>query len=263
MNKIKKTIYTLNIDGYAPEITELTYPLLRAYATKIGAQFHIISDRRWPDMPPVYEKLQIYYLGQEQQNDWNIYLDSDAIVHPDTLDFTTHLNKDVVMHHGRDIADNRWRLDGYFLRDGRHIGCCNWMTVASDWCLDLWHPLEDMSYEEALSHIYPIVNELKTVITPSHLIDDYTLSRNVARYGLKFTTVLDLQRQLGDGGNYFWHQYTLTVEEKVKQISQVIRDWNLLDLLPEAVQQRVRLRTVDNSQNGQQEQVLSVPLMRN
>jgi hypothetical protein len=29
---IKKTIYTLNIGDYAPEICALTYPLMRAYA---------------------------------------------------------------------------------------------------------------------------------------------------------------------------------------------------------------------------------------
>src|SRR5271168_5376308 len=72
---VKKTIYTLNVGGYAPEICALTYPLLQAYARKIGADFHVIRDRKFPDWPVVYEKLQIHVLGKEHGDDWNIYID--------------------------------------------------------------------------------------------------------------------------------------------------------------------------------------------
>ena len=65
---LKKTVFTLNIDGYAPEVTELTYPLMKHYAAKIGADFHIIKERKFPDWPPVYEKMQIYQLAQEMKN---------------------------------------------------------------------------------------------------------------------------------------------------------------------------------------------------
>ena len=34
MNKIKKTIYTLALKGYAPELTSVTFPLMRKYAEK-------------------------------------------------------------------------------------------------------------------------------------------------------------------------------------------------------------------------------------
>lgn len=33
---MNKMVYALNVDGYAPEITELTYPWLRHYASKSG-----------------------------------------------------------------------------------------------------------------------------------------------------------------------------------------------------------------------------------
>ncbi|HWB97853.1 MAG TPA: hypothetical protein VG672_14160 [Bryobacteraceae bacterium] len=46
---IKKTVYTLNIGDYAPEICALTYPLMEAYARKIGADFHVIRERKFPD----------------------------------------------------------------------------------------------------------------------------------------------------------------------------------------------------------------------
>jgi hypothetical protein len=222
---MKKTLFTLNVDGYAPEITALTYPLFKKYAHKIGAEFQVITDRKFPSLPPVYEKLQIYDLGQN--SDWNIYIDSDALVHPDLFDVTEFIGKDTVMHNGADLANNRWRYDKYFRRDGRHIGSCNWFTVASDWCIDLWHPLDDITYEQALLNIFPIQVELNSVITREHLIDDYILSRNIARFGLKFKTLLGLMKDLGDTGNYLWHQYTMTVEDKIIQMRGILNEWGV------------------------------------
>src|SRR6266566_3735242 len=151
MRKLKKTLYTLNVNHYPEAITSITYPLLEDYARKIGADFVVIRERKFPDYPPVYEKLQIHELGRE--NDWNIYVDSDVLIHPDLFDLTEHLEKDTVLHYGADMAGNRLKYDQYFLRDGRNIGSCNWFTIASDWCLDLWKPLDDLSLEEALANI--------------------------------------------------------------------------------------------------------------
>jgi len=223
---MKKTIYTVNVDGYAPEITAITYPLIERYAKKIGAAFHVITERKHPDKPPVFEKMQIYQLGRKMKNDWNLYIDSDALVHPDMFDVTEFLQKDTVCHNGADMANNRWRYDNYFRRDGRHIGSCNWFTVASDWCLDLWAPL-DISYLDALENIFPIQSELNTIITRDHLIDDYMLSRNIARFGLKFTTVFEIMAKFKDEGNYFWHQYTIDNTEKVKQMGEVLDNWKV------------------------------------
>jgi hypothetical protein len=223
---MRKVVWTLNVNDYAPEITAITYPLLRGYAAKIGAEFRIISERRWPDRAPVYEKLQIHELGRD--NDWNIYIDSDTLVHPDFFDVTEHLTMDTVAHNGTDMAGNRWQYDDYFRRDGRHIGSCNWFTVGSRWCLDLWHPLEDLTYEEAIRRIWPINSEKIAQIDADHLIDDYTLSRNIARYGLKVTTVTEIMRKLNDGGNYLWHQYTIPTSEKPAEMRDVLRTWKLI-----------------------------------
>lgn len=227
MNKIKKTVFTLCVDNYAPEITEITFPLMKAYANKIGADFYVIDKRKSPDMPPVYEKLQIYDLGRQMKNDWNIFFDADALIHPETIDFTQLIHKDTVMHNGSDFASVRWKYDEFFLRDGRNIGSCNWFAIASDWCLDLWHPL-DLSLEEAVENIKPIPNELANGITREHLIDDYTLSRNIAKFGLKFTTVGKIQEDLGlQKANFFWHQYTIPNDEKVIELRRTIKQWGL------------------------------------
>jgi hypothetical protein len=227
--KLKKTVFTLNVDNYAPEITELTYPLIKRYADKIDADFFIINERKFPKFPVVYEKLQIYELAQQMENDWNIYIDSDTLVHPDLMDITNHLSKDTVLHNGMDLASNRWKYDRFFMRDGRNIGSCNWFTIASDWCIELWKPLDDLTLKEAVANISPIVSELNTIITPEHLIDDYTLSRNIAKYGLKFVTLINLLTRLGRAqDDYLWHKYTISIEEKAVQMKETLRRWGLM-----------------------------------
>lgn len=222
---MKKTIYTLNVENYSPDITNLTYPLLLQYSKKIGASFHIIKERKFPDMPITYEKLQIYELGKKHENDWNIYIDSDTLVHPDMPDVTVLIPKDTVMHNAMDFAPIRWRYDKYFQRDGRNLGSCNWFTVASDWCLDLWHPLEDLNRDEACMNIFPIHDEGSLGITPDHLIDDYTLSRNIARYGLKTVSFKSILKGLGDPCDCLWHEYLLTEKEKVMNMKKILDYW--------------------------------------
>lgn len=235
---MKKTLFTLNVNGFAPEVTALTFPLLKHYANKIGADFHVISERKFPDYPVTYEKLQIHDLGRQMKNDWNIFIDADALIHPETPDWTEFLKKDTVAHNGSDMANLRWRYDNYFRRDGRNIGSCNWFALASDWCIDLWQPL-DITIAEALDNIYPTVEELnpmhlngqnKGIIESEHLIDDYTLSRNIAKYGFKFKALMSLQDEIGLKGCVFhWHIYNVTVEQKVTELKKVIEAWRLPD----------------------------------
>ncbi len=126
------------------------------------------------------------------------------------------------------MASIRWRYDEYFLRDGRNIGSCNWFTIASDWTRkDLYRPL-DIPLEKALKNIHPIPNELKSGITREHLIDDYTLSRNIARYGLKFKGAMELQNERGLVNSFFfYHQYTVPIFEKVRMMKRVLDEWDV------------------------------------
>jgi hypothetical protein len=226
----RKALFTLNVDGYSPEITRLTFPLLRYYARKIGAEFIVIDKRKFPDWPVTMEKLQIYELAKSLRTEWNVYFDADALVHPETPDWTSFLPKDTVAHNGIDMAAVRWRYDKYFMRDGRNIGSCNWCTIASEWCADLWRPPDDISLEEALDEIYPTVEETNTVVTREHLIDDYFLSRNIARFGLKTTTLMGLQKRINlPDGNFLFHQYLLTPSEKVVELKKVLDQWKVPD----------------------------------
>lgn len=222
---MKKTVYSLAVDGYAPEITGITFPLIDRYAEKIGAEFAIITDRKYPDMPPVYEKMQLHELSKE--NDWTIYIDADALVNPEMPDITPLLNKDTVCFHGKDFASIRWRYDKYFWRDGRNIGACNWFAIASDWCSDLWHPLQ-VPFEEAVQNIFITNEERNTVVIREHLIDDYLLSHNIARYGLKHTTIRELLLKNNVVSEmYLWHDYLIDIDQKVAKMKQVLQQWGV------------------------------------
>lgn len=227
---MKKTIYTLVVDDYAPAIRDLTFPSIKHYAKKIGADFHVIGERKFPSWPVTYEKLQIFELGKAHRNDWNLFVDADTLISPEMFDITEHLHKDTIAHNGKDMAGVRWTIDNYFRRDGRFYGSCNWLAVASDWCLDLWHPLHDLTLDEALSRIHITIGENNSgYCRTEHLIDDYTLSRNVARFGLKATTVSDICGNLGwktpEGKGFspfLFHLYTISNEEKIKRMLAVM-----------------------------------------
>lgn len=228
---MRKTLYTLNIDNYEPAICDLTYPLMKHYANKIGAQFHIISERKFPDWPVTYEKLQVAEFASAFDDEWSIFIDSDTLINPEMFDVTEQMGKDTVCHNGKDFANVRWSYDKYFRRDGRGWGSCNWFTVGSEWTRDdLWRPLDDLTLEQALANIHITVGEHNSGhCKTEHLIDDYTLSRNIARFGLKATTVGDICGNLGwkgpDGKGFspfLFHLYTLSSADKLKRMIAVL-----------------------------------------
>ncbi len=230
MNPIKKTLYTLNIGNYEPQITALTYPFMQHYADKIGAEFVVIKERTKPDWPIVVEKMQIYDLARERGDDWAIFFDSDALINPEMIDITAHLPKNTVCFNGKDQNGVRYTMDEYLLRDGRGIGACNWCAIASDWCLDLWHP-PDISFEEAIKRIHPTIGEHNSgMFKDNHLIDDYLLSRNIARFGLKHDTITDISGKLGwknmqtgtPVSPFLFHLYAIPAHEKLEKLLGVL-----------------------------------------
>jgi hypothetical protein len=66
----------------------------------------------------------------------------------------------------------------------------------------------------------------------THLIDDYTLSRNIAMFGLKFTTFKKLLTAAGypDGGGFFYHHYIINEENKMAEMMQRLIDWRVKGL---------------------------------
>ena len=218
-----KTIYILNIGNYEPEITAITYPFIEHYAKRIGAEICFITERKFPEWPVTYEKLQIYELAKARPSDWQIYVDSDVLIHPECPDYTIYLPKGTVSFHSWDLSSTRFKVDNDFLRDGRYLAPGNWMTIGSDLCLDLWRPLE-MTPQEAIRNIFPTPKELRHNITPEHLVDDYALAKNMARFGLRFKGFMEINKEQGFP-EYLQHHYT--VPDKVKYLMDAIEKWGL------------------------------------
>lgn len=225
---MKKTVFLLDIDEYEQEITELTYPLINRWAEKIGAGVFVIKERKFPEWPICCEKMQIYSLAKLYRSDWNIYLDLDTVVHPAFFDPTEHLSKDTVAHFMHDEATVRWSLDNYHRRDGRFIGGGGWMSIASDWCLDLWHPPLPGTRSFLTMNITPTVMEIKAGLKPEHFLDEYIMSRNIARYGLKYIDVYQIMKRLGiSDTNWIFHKYALSREQKLERIRTLIEAWGV------------------------------------
>jgi hypothetical protein len=66
----------------------------------------------------------------------------------------------------------------------------------------------------------------------THLIDDYTLSRNIARFGLKFVKIRDQLEKAGyaEGGGFFYHHYLINEEDKMGDMMQTLINWKVRGL---------------------------------
>ena len=242
MEKVKKTIYTLALNNWAPELTAVTFKLMRRYAEKIEADFVVIEDRKFPDMYPTYEKFQIYDLSQDRGDDWSFFFDADTMIHPDFFDPTALINKDMTCAgYTHDFTPLRFRPDEMFMRDGRYLGKGSWFILCSDWTRDIWHPMDDMPYSQAIDNMFPTNDEtVKIKKTKESLIDDYIVSRNISRFGLKHTTISEIAQKLNinigpqvvQNGQptvspYLQHDYNRTVEGKVVWTDQVLQLWGV------------------------------------
>ena len=165
-------VHVLNINNYFPELCEITMPLIKNYCKKINARLNIITERKYPTFPVTYEKMQVWEYGR--QADWNILIDADMVVHPDAPNLTNMFTPDTVAFQSAFDADKQFAADEYFLRDGRKVGIAGGLVVTSKMTHDLWTPLE-----------FPYVIAA-TKTKRQHILDEYCLSRNLAKFGMKF-----------------------------------------------------------------------------
>lgn len=176
-----KILYTLNIDNYMPKLCEITIPTIRAYAEKIGARFEVITERKFPDWPITYEKMQLYELAE--QSEWTIFVDADTVIGPNMPDYTEKLHyKQIAIHMAYD-ADKHLPLDHYFIEDRRNVGVVTSFMVTPRKIREIWKPLD-----KSPAHTMRKIRAMKAKET--RLADEYCVSRNMARYGIQFIGVL-------------------------------------------------------------------------
>ena len=172
---MRKCLFVVNVGDYFPELMQYTLPNLRYFAEKNGAEFQLITERKYPDFPPTYEKLQVYDLGKD--NDWNMLIDADFMLHPNFWDPTEMLDPAYVGFHAGYEASDQFVMDDYFRRDGRNRGISTNFVISSKACHDLWTPLE-FGWDVA-----------QRKLSRKHIIDEYCVSRNLSRFALKYSGI--------------------------------------------------------------------------
>ena len=190
---MKKLLVTLNIGDYDKEITDLTFPYMREYAQNIGADFHIIKERKFPDFPLMLEEFQMYDFSKTY--DWIIFLDGDCLINPNGIDLTGLVEKDRVLiakynppthHFHPENIEEKYNLQYYapffFLVFHKNSRDCvkpyeNPYDYYDHINLSSTHP-EMKTYMNIRTHLTE--KEIKDT-----LIDEFLLTLNLHRYNIK------------------------------------------------------------------------------
>jgi hypothetical protein len=204
----KTIILTLDIDNYEPTITAITYPRMRAWAKKIGAEFEIINKNKFPNMPAVMNKFQVpsYARGY----DWCYFIDADALISTNTPPLHEWIGRDQVLFWGLD-ANNRYKTDIYARRNRQFKSACSWFMLTSDWVREDFYNSElPPNWED---NIMP--NKQESYKSVRSLVDDYKITCNCDRFGFHCITAMDLLKSKGLENRFVHHVYNISTEEKL------------------------------------------------
>ena len=207
MSKMRHIVCTLDI-GYPKVVTDITLPAMKAYSENIGAEFRILSDRKFSELPLTQEKFQLY----ELEADHITFLDVDALINPNATDFSVVVPDAIVMAEILDGADftqdsipgrEQFRVHSEFLS----------FSAANKFIVE--------PHADPMQYIDQILNK-----NPEWQLDEFVMSLNVLKHG---ADLIDLKRQfpntIAHDGNY------KTIEQKVeflKQNQAVIKSQELL-----------------------------------
>ena len=188
---MKKLIHVVNINNFFPELFALTYPTIRSYAERNEYMINMITERKFPDYPLHYEKFQVYEDGKEAEV--NILCDADMLIHPEFPDVVTRLRRDSIAFNDNYNISWKYQVEKipYFMRDGRDIGIATNFVVTSDWTHDAWKPIP-LSPQEIEDLAKKEVTEGGSDSSQrgwGHYADEFAISYNLAKYGLKYTGV--------------------------------------------------------------------------
>jgi hypothetical protein len=228
MREIKKLIVTMNIDNYLPKLWEMTFPFLERYAQKIRAEIKVITEKKFKECGIQWEKFQTYELSKGY--DFTLFVDADVLIHPDTPDLFSFLDKNEILYKG--FYTFRYSQDDiYFRRDGRYIDIHGFIQAASDWTRDIWNPVCELTNEEIKTNIFPFQSEINFGYSTKNgtFLDEWQMSRNVAKYGLKAKHIQDLFGKFGTNYERFiHHEFPARGEDKPELYYKKILEWELI-----------------------------------
>lgn len=207
---MKKCIHVVYIDNFFPELWELTYPTIEKYAKRIRSDINIITERKYQSYHINYEKMQVWEDGKDY--DANFLLDADILIHEEFPDFTTIVPRNHVAFNDNYNASDKFNIKDniFFQRDGRDVGIASNAVITYKSTHDLYHPLN--------LHPHELIKICK--IREGDM-DEYVLSHNLARFGLKYTGITweDWQRY------YFVHLGTGDKELALKNAKIILDRW--------------------------------------
>ena len=209
---MKKLIHCVYINDFFPELWKLTLPTIKQYAYNIGAELNIITERKFPQWHINYEKIQVYQDGKNA--DANFLIDADILIHKDFPDFSSG----ITFPHHIAFNDNYHASTKFhikdninFLRDGRDVGIASNAVISFKSTHDIWTPLDITPQEgKQITHVR------------EGDIDEYTLSNNMARFGLKYTGITWEEWQR----NFFVHIGTGNRKEAMDLANKTLYNWN-------------------------------------
>jgi len=212
---MKKIVHCVYINDFFPELWYYTYPTIKAYADRIGAEFNLITERKYPEWHINYEKLQVWEDGKDA--DLNFLVDADVLIHPKFPDVHDIIPEHHVAFNDNYTASEKFGLNDYnrdyFMRDGRNVGVVTNAVVSYKSTHCLWEPLT----------ISPENGEKITIVRKGD-IDEYALSHNLAKYGLRYTGITweKWHRE------YLIHTGTGDRDLSLEIAEKVINQWNAL-----------------------------------
>lgn len=212
---MKKIIHCVYIDNFFPELWSYTYPTIKLYANRIGAELNIITQRKYPEWHINYEKMQVWEDGKNAE--LNFLVDADVLIHPYFPDVEDIIPKHHVAFNDNYNASRKFNITDYnhdfFMRDGRDVGVVTNAVVSYKSTHCLWEPLS----------ITPEEGKKITSVREGD-IDEYTLSHNLAKYGLRYTGITweEWHRE------YLIHTGTGDRNLSLEVAQKVINYWNTL-----------------------------------
>jgi len=190
----KHVVCTLDID-YSKGVTDITLPAMREYASNIGADFVVLSERHFPDLPITQEKFQLY----ELEADHITFLDVDALINPDAPDFS---RLDAIV-----IAE--W-LDGSGFTPDSLPGKNKFRAHSAFMSFSDANRFIVKPHENPLQYVSQIIGN-----NQAWHLDEYIMSLNILQHG---PNLCDLKRQFPNTIAHFGNH--LTLEQKVEFLKQ-------------------------------------------
>jgi hypothetical protein len=214
---MKKVLVTLDIN-YSKKITDLTFPYMEQYAKNIDADFIVLKDRKYPNLPITMEKFQLYDVSEHY--DWTIFLDADCLINPKARNLTEIVDDDIII-----VSEYLWPIKMFKVEDPTFKGIFNIHSCFYFLCFSnktrnvVKMPNNPLNYCKYINSNYRLEHMGKDV---SWHLDEFILNYNIVRFGLSTVSLKDDIREnvIATDGNY------RSVEEKIIMLKENINILN-------------------------------------